>query len=75
MTEDEMVGWHHRLNGSGFEQTLGDSEGRAARHATVHGVVSNSLLPHGLYSSGILQARILEWVAVPFSRGSSQPRG
>ena len=24
---------------------------------------------------GILQARILEWVAMPFSRGSSQPRG
>jgi len=23
---------------------------------------------------GILQARILEWEAVPFSRGSSQPR-
>ena len=23
---------------------------------------------------GILQARILEWVAVPFSRGYSQPR-
>ena len=23
---------------------------------------------------GILQARMLEWVAVPFSRGSSQPR-
>ena len=23
---------------------------------------------------GILQARILEWVAVPFTRGSSQPR-
>ena len=23
---------------------------------------------------GTLQARILEWVAVPFSRGSSQPR-
>ena len=32
-------------------------------------VVSNSLGPHG-----ILQARILEWVAIPFSRGSSQPR-
>ena len=27
MTEDEMVGWHHRLNGHEFEQTLGDSEG------------------------------------------------
>ena len=25
-------------------------------------------------SMGILQARILEWVAYPFSRGSSQPR-
>ena len=23
---------------------------------------------------GILQAKILEWVAFPFSRGSSQPR-
>ena len=26
-TEDEMVGWHHRLNGPEFEQTPGDSEG------------------------------------------------
>ena len=25
-TEDEMVGWHHRLNGHEFVQTLGDSE-------------------------------------------------
>ena len=23
---DDMVGWHHRLNGHEFEQTLGDSE-------------------------------------------------
>ena len=23
MTEDEMVGWHHRLNGDGFGWTLG----------------------------------------------------
>ena len=23
MTEDEMVGWHHRLNGCEFEQALG----------------------------------------------------
>ena len=37
--------------------------------------VSDSLWPHGLYTvHGILQARILEWVAFPFSRGSSQPR-
>ena len=26
MTEDEMVGWHHRFNGHEFEQTLEDSE-------------------------------------------------
>ena len=30
MTEDEMVGWHHRLNGHEFEQTLGDSEGQVS---------------------------------------------
>ena len=30
MTEDEMVGWHHLLNGYGFEQTLGDSEGQGS---------------------------------------------
>ena len=23
-----MVGWHHRLDGHGFEQTLGDGEGQ-----------------------------------------------
>ena len=27
-TEDEMVGWHHQLNGREFKQTLGDSEGQ-----------------------------------------------
>ena len=26
VTEDEMVGWHHQLNGHEFEQTPGDSE-------------------------------------------------
>ena len=30
--------------------------------------------PPGSSVHGILQARILEWIAVPFSRGSSQPR-
>ena len=42
-------------------------------------VVSDSLSPHRLWPSRlfcpwILQARILEWVAIPFSRGSSWPR-
>ena len=30
--------------------------------------------PPGSSVPGILQARILEWIAIPFSRGSSQPR-
>ena len=28
-TEDELVGWHHLINGREFEQTLGDGEGWA----------------------------------------------
>ena len=30
MTEDEMIGWLHRLNGHEFEQALGDSEGQGS---------------------------------------------
>ena len=30
MIEDEMVGWHHWLNGHKFEQSLGDSEGQGS---------------------------------------------
>ena len=37
-------------------------------------VLSNSLQPMDYTVHGILQARILEWIAFPFSRGSSQPR-
>ena len=44
-------------------------------------VVSNSLQPHPMDCSppgfsvyGIFQARMLEWVAIPISRGSSWPR-
>ena len=28
MTEDEMVGWHHRLDGHESEQALGDGKGQ-----------------------------------------------
>ena len=37
MTEDEMVGWHHRLSGHEFEQPPGDSEGQRAWCAAVYG--------------------------------------
>ena len=39
-TEDEMVGWHHWLNGHEFEQSLGDS-GQGSLGATVHGVTKS----------------------------------
>ena len=45
-----------------------------------HSVMSSSLQPHGLVahqaplSMETPQARILEWVAMPSSKGSSQPR-
>ena len=28
MTEDEMAGWHHRLNGHEFEETAGVGDGQ-----------------------------------------------
>ena len=36
MTEDEMVGWHHRLNGHGFEQApgVGDDQQSLACHSS-----------------------------------------
>ena len=93
MTEDEMVRWHHRLDGHQFEQTLGDGEGQGSlvgcRVAKNQTRLSSSVvlvaqscptlcnpvdwsLP-GSSAHGILQARILEWVAMTFSRGSSRP--
>ena len=30
LTEDEMVGWHHRLNGLEFEQALGVGDGQGS---------------------------------------------
>ena len=30
MTEDEKVGWHHRLNGYEFEQVLGVGNGQGS---------------------------------------------
>ena len=41
MTEDEMVGWQHRLHGHQLEQAPGDSEGQGSLAAAVHGVTKN----------------------------------
>ena len=41
MTEDEMVGWHHQVNGHEFEQALGNGEGQEAWRAAVRGVTKS----------------------------------
>ena len=38
MTEDEMPGWHHQLNGRGFGGLRELVRDREAWHAAVHGV-------------------------------------
>ena len=41
MTEDEMAGWDHRLNGHEFGWTLGVGDGQGAWRAPVHGVAES----------------------------------
>ena len=41
MTEDEMFGWHHRLNGCEFEAAPGVGMDREAWSAAVHGVTKS----------------------------------
>ena len=40
-TEDEMAGWHHRLNGHEFEEALGVGDGKGGLYAAVHGVTKS----------------------------------
>ena len=41
MTEDEMVGWHHQINGHEFDQTPGDSEGQGSLLCCSQGVAKS----------------------------------
>ena len=54
-----MHGW---LNSHMWNHIYGKGKGKSLSHVQLF----------GLY--GILEARILQWVAVPFSMGSSQPK-
>jgi len=38
VTEDEMVGWHHWLNGHESKQKPGDSEGQGSLVCCIHGL-------------------------------------
>ena len=103
-TEDEMVGWHHRLDGHEFEPAPGadDEQGSQAccspwvckerdmterLNWTVHLKLFQSCLssvkvaqsfqilcnPMNYTVHAILQAKILEWIAIPFSRDLPKP--
>ena len=41
MTEDEMSGWHHRLDGHKFEWTWELVMDREAWHAVIHGITKS----------------------------------
>ena len=44
MTEDEMVGWHHRLNGHEFEQAPGAGDGQGGLACCRHAAKSQTQL-------------------------------
>ena len=81
MTENEVIGWHHQLDGHEFEQTsgVGDGQRRLACSSTAAATAAKSLQlcptlcdpidgsPPGSPIPGILQARTLEGVAISFS--------
>ena len=68
----ELYGWRWGQTNFGLRYAL-------KSESVSHSIVSDSLWPMdwslpGSSVHGILQARILQWVAIPFSRGSSRPR-
>jgi len=82
--QDEMVGWHRRLNGHAFEHALGVGDGQGSLECHSPWVLScfsrvqlfvtpQTVTCQTPFFHGILQARILEWIAMPSSRGSSLP--
>ena len=53
MTDNEMVGWHHQLDGHEFEQAPGVGDTREAWRAVVHGVTGS-------------QTRLRDWTELSF---------
>ena len=57
-TEDEMAGWHHRLDGCEFEWTPGDGDGQGGWCAAIYGVAKS-------------QTRLSEWTELNWTEVSS----
>ena len=73
----------HKFKAMVFPVVMHRCESWTIRKAIIVVLVTQSCLtlcdrmnysPSGCSVHGVLQARILEWIAIPFSRGSSQPR-
>ena len=79
-TEDEMVGWHHRLNGHEFKQAPGALTGREAWRAAVHGVtksrtgLSDWTKLRGLRSCGVSFLVVLRWLSCSTACGVLVPQ-
>ena len=41
MTEDDMIGWHHQLDGHEFDQAVGVGDGQKNLCVAVHGVAKS----------------------------------
>ena len=61
MTEDEMVGWHHRLDGHAAAAAAKSLQLCPTLCDPIDGSLPGPAVP------GILQARTLEWVAISSS--------
>ena len=80
MTEDEVAGWHHRLNGREFEWTPGVGDGQGGWHAATHGVAKSRTrlsnwtewdwMPWSLFSECWILSQIFHSLLSPSSRGS-----
>ena len=55
MTDDEMVGWHHRLNGHGFRWTPGVGDEQGGHPIILSSVVPFSSCPQSFPASGSFQ--------------------
>ena len=64
---------HGQRSLAGYSQSTG-SQRVGQNFSNLAAVAAADCSPPGSSVHGILQARILEWVAFPFSRGSSRPR-
>ena len=78
MEEEGALGLYGGRSTSGAERTVGDKTVKEGEVLVTQSCLTLCDLmgcsPPGSSVHGVLQARILEWVVIPFSRGSFRPR-